>query len=131
AARLGRPLPRARTASDGRQLLPFERPLPHERLEAVVRRLRPRDDEQPAGVTVEPVDDPRPGRIAAGQSTPEQALDERSARMSRARMDHETGRLVDDQKVLVLVGDSKLERLISERARGDGAQVEAELLPAG
>ena len=46
------------------------------------------------------------------------------------RVDDEPGRLVDDEQVLVLVGDPQVERLVRARARRSRARLELDLLPA-
>ncbi len=71
--RLDRPAPRARPAAHERQVRALERAAADELLQAPVRLLRARDDEQPGRVAVEPVDDPRPLRVAAGGAVPDEA----------------------------------------------------------
>ena len=104
--RLDRAGARARAAADERQVLALQLVLADELLEPAMRLGRARDHEQARGVAVEPVDDPRPvDLVPARRVVGEQAVDERAGRMAGRRMDHEPGRLVDDEQVLVLVGD--------------------------
>ena len=96
-----------------------------------MRLGRPCDDEQPGGVAVEPVDDPGPvGLLAARSLVRQQAVDEGPGRMARRRMDDEPGRLVDDEQVLVLVGDPQRQLLRLERARRRVGHLDRQLLPA-
>src|SRR5439155_15151559 len=83
--------------------------------------------EETRGVTVETVDDPRALRGAAGDAAQE-ALDERAGGPARPRMDRDPGGLVDDEQVLVLVGDRELDRLRTERL-GCRGRLEDDLLP--
>ena len=69
------------------------------------------DDHQTAGILVEAVNDAGACLAAdAGKGVPavgEQCMDEGSTGMAGARMDHEPGRLVDDEQVLVLMDDDQ------------------------
>ena len=105
---------------------------PHERLQAVVRllacarRRAGRDVSRSSRWTM-----PGPLGVAAGEAAAEQALDERAGRVSGARVDDEPGRLVDDEQVLVLVGDPQVERLVARARRGRALlAIDLELLPA-
>ena len=110
----------ARASLDERQVAALELPRPHQLLEAVVRLLRAGGDEQSRGVAVEPVDDPRPLRVAALDLVLEQRLHERAARVPGRRVDDDPGRLVDHEEMGVLVGDPQVELL----------RIELQLLPA-
>ncbi len=94
-----------------------------------MRLLRAGDDEQPGGVAVEAVDDPRPVLVAAGGVVREQAVHERPALVPRARVDDDAGGLVDDEQVLVLPDDVEVHLLGGERA-GLGRKLDDDLLPA-
>ena len=62
---------------------------------------------------------------------PASALDERAGRVPGAGVDDEPGRLVDDEQVLVLVGDPEVERLgRSSAGSAIAARIELDLLPA-
>ena len=80
-----------------------------------MRLLRARDDHQARRVAVEAVDDPGSVGVAAGDVPREQAVHERAGRVSGRGMDDEACRLVDDDEVLVLVGDPQIHRLRFER----------------
>jgi hypothetical protein len=76
------------------------------------------------------VHDPGPLRVAAGEASVEQALDERAGSVPGTRVDDEPGRLVDDEQVLVLVGDPQVERLLLQLGRGEDSGVQRDLLAA-
>ena len=77
------------------------------------------------------MDDPRPlGLLPTRDRVPEQSVDERPAPVARRGMDDDPGRLVDDEEVLVLVGDPKLHRLGLEPARCRARRLELDRLPA-
>ena len=115
--RLDPPRARARAAADEHEVLAHEPTSTQEPLEPTMGLVRPGHDEQARGVTVQPVDDSRPLRLSASlDRLLEQALDERAVGMAGRRMDDDPRRLVHDQQVLVLVGDSKaLDPLRRER----------------
>ena len=95
-----------------------------------MRLVRARDDEQARRVAVEPVDDSRPLRLlAARDRVAEQPVDERPARVAGRRMHDDARRLVDDEQVLVLVGDAQVELLGLEARRAPLRQLEVELAP--
>ena len=79
-----------------------------------MRLLRAGDDEEPGGVAVEPVDDPR-AVLLPTPGPPDETVDERSAAVARSRVHDDPGRLVDDEQVLVLVGDAEVDLLALER----------------
>ena len=66
------------------------------------------DDEQAAGALVEPVDDPRPLRVAAAAEDLAQLVDQGRAAVRGRRVDDEAGRLVDHRQLLVEVDDPQL-----------------------
>jgi hypothetical protein len=77
------------------------------------------------------VHDPRALRLGAPCGTQrEQPVDESAAGMSGGRVDHDPSRLVDDEEVLVLVGDGQVELLRLELGRLLGRQVDLERLAA-
>jgi hypothetical protein len=73
------------------------------------------DHHQPGRVAVEPVHDAGAVRIAARRSPLEQPVDERTPRVSWSRVDDDAGRLVDDEEMLVLVGDAQRHFLRPQR----------------
>jgi len=100
---------RARPATDERQIAAVERPLANELLQSAVGLLGAGDDEESGRVAVEAMDDARPFRgISPGNAPREERLHERSTRVARRGMNDDPGRLVDDEQVLVLVGDPQL-----------------------
>ena len=106
------PAPRARPACNEGQIAPLELPSAHEILQPLVRFLRAGNHEQARCVAVQPVDDPRPVRKFTSRDPPvEERVDERAALMTRGWMHDEPRRLVDDEQVLVVVGNSKLSLL--------------------
>src|SRR5581483_6637134 len=80
--------------------------------QGLVGLRRAGDDHQPAGVAVEAVDDPRPHRVAdpgdLGEAVEEPA-GQRPLPVAGTGVDHETGRLGDDDDVLVGVDDGELD----------------------
>src|SRR4029077_18933444 len=80
---------------DERDVMTIEFMAAHELLQPSVRLLRARDYHQPRRVTVEPVDDPGPLGISAGDVVLEQSVDERSRCVPGRGMNDEPGRLVD------------------------------------
>jgi hypothetical protein len=75
------------------------------------------------------VDDPRSLLVAAADPVREQRVDERAARVPRRRVHDDAGGLVDDEQMLVLVGDADVDRLGLQLRRGFGGGLELELLP--
>jgi hypothetical protein len=120
--------PGPRPAAHERQVDPFELSPAHERLQAPVRLRRAGDDEEARRVAVESVDDARPVGVAALEATGEQPVDERPAPAPRCRVDDDTRRLVDDEQVVVLVRDPKLELLGLERRLLERGQLDLDLL---
>jgi len=115
----------ARVPADEREVLALQPAAAHERLEPPIRLRRPGDDHQPRRVPVEPVDDPRPVGLVSPRRVPEQRVDEGPGRVSRPRVDGDAGRLVDDQQMLVLVGDPEIQLLADERRRLGRGQLDA------
>src|SRR5437763_11672302 len=99
----------ARPSADEREVAPVEQPPANEVLQPPVGIVRPRDDEQSGRVAVEPVNDPRPlADVSTRNPVLEQGVDERPALVPGPRVDDDAGRLVDDEQMLVLVGDAQL-----------------------
>ena len=61
------------------------------------------------------MDDAGPCGLGPARRLPEQRVDQRSGRMAGAGMDDDARGLVDDEQVLVLVGDPQIERFPNER----------------
>src|SRR5205823_8327986 len=96
-------------ASHERQVTTVEPPLANEHLKPLVSLLRAGDHEQPRGVAVETVDDPGALRhVPARDPALEQGVHESAVSVARRRMYDDSGRLVHDQEVLVLVRDSEI-----------------------
>jgi hypothetical protein len=122
---------RARPAANEGQVLPLDPPLAEQPLQAAVGFVRAGHHEQARRVTVEPVDDPRPlclptSRDGMGQ----QAVNEGPAAVPRGRMHDDAGGLVDDEQVVVLVREAKVELLGLELRLTPVRYVELHLLPA-
>ena len=107
--RLDAAFPRAWAAADERRVGPLEAVGLDELLQALVRLVRPRDDEQAGGVAVEPMHDSRPLLVAARCSAGENAVDEGPAPVAGRRVDDDAGGLVHDEQVLVLVRDPEVD----------------------
>ena len=63
------------------------------------------------------MDDSRPFHVTAGGGVREEAVDERPSCMPGRGVNDETGRLVDDEEVLVLVRDAEIHRFGCELGR--------------
>ena len=83
-----------------------------QRLQRAMDRVVLGDDQQPGGVAIEPMDDPRPPRLLAAGGPPLERLGERPGPVTARGMHDHPGRLVDDQQVLVLVGDAEVRALV-------------------
>ena len=92
--------------------------------QALMRAVVLGHDEQAGGVLVEPMHDARPLHAAdarqAVAAMGDERVHERAGLMSRRRVDDQPGRLVDDDEVVVLVHDGKIDgfRLRLGRHRG-------------
>jgi len=116
---------------DERDVMTIELMAAHELLQPAVRLLRAGDHHQPRRVTVEPVHDAGPVGISAGDVVLEESVHECPGCMPGCRVNDEPGRLVDDDEIVVLVGDPKIHRLRNELRRPVTLRrVELELLPA-
>ena len=122
--RLDPPAPRARPASNEREVLALERAPPNEALQPAECLLAPRHHEQTRRVAVEAVDDARALRRPAGRTAAAQRPRERSPRAAGPGMDDDTRWLVDDQQVLVLPGDARARQARAPPA-GSGCGLEA------
>ena len=127
--RLDPSTPGARPAADERQVVALDLPARNQILKSLVGLVRARHDEEPGSVTVEPVDDPGPVS-SPPPDRPDEAVDERSASVPRSRVHDDAGRLVDDQQMLVLVGDAEIDLLGLERLRRLRRQLHLDLLAA-
>jgi len=88
--------------------------------EALHRALRLGGDQKTAGVLVQPMHDPRPcdapdarKRIPAMR---QQSVDQRAVQIAGRRMHHQTRRLVDHQKIGILMHDGEGNRLRLRRS---------------
>src|SRR5919106_2653514 len=125
------PALRERAPADEREVLARQVARTDEPLQATVGLLRARDDEEPRRVAVEAMDDARPlGDVPARDRVREQAVHERAAAVPRAWVDDEPGGLVDDEQVLVLVGNPELELLRLEPALGALCELNPDALAA-
>ena len=72
-----------------------------------------------------------PGRLASPPATPRTSRPWTSVPVgvAGARVHDEAGRLVDDEEVLVLVGDPEVERLLLQRPLGDRGSCRARAPP--
>jgi hypothetical protein len=128
--RVDRPPARARPAGDERQVLPCQRSAADEPLQPLVRLLRARDDEQAGRVPVEAMDDARPVLLPARRTRRGESLGERAASVTGCGMDDHAGWLVDDEEVVVRVGDRQI-RIRNGRLRDRGRRrLDLDLLPA-
>jgi hypothetical protein len=118
---------RPRLAPDEGDVLTLERTVADELLEAFVRLLRARHDEEARRVAVETVDDARAILVTTRRTVLDEGLRERAARVSRAGVHDDAGRLVDDEEVVVLVRDSEVGARLLRRGRTLG-QLERDLL---
>ena len=108
-----------RPTVDQRQVLAPQLARGEQRLQRAVDLVRSGDHEQPRGVAVEAVHDPGAVGLVAPGGGSRQRLRERPVPVAAGRMHDDPGRLVDDQQVLVLVGDRERHRRTSApRRRG-------------
>src|SRR5215211_9113176 len=114
--RLDPPRPRPRPAADERQIFALQLVLLDKALQSRVRLRGARDDEQAGGVSIEAVNDAGPLLLPTRGAVLEDAVDERSGAVTGRRVDDDSRRLVDDEQVLVLVGDPEADVLRLERA---------------
>jgi hypothetical protein len=120
---------RAGPPPDECEVAPLDQPFADEVLQPPVGLLGASDDEQPRRIPVEPVDDPRPlGDIPSRDSSLQQCVHERPAPVAGRRVNDEPRRLVDDQEMLVLVGDAELSLLGFESAFGFDGWLDLEQL---
>ena len=75
------------------------------------------------------MNDARTLRVSSGDATVEQGVDERPTLVPGRRVHDQARRLVDDEQMLVLVGNSQLELLGLERNDRWGCQPKLDLLP--
>ncbi len=103
--------------------------------EAVVGDVVLGDDDEAARVLVEPVDDPRPPHAAdagqAGTAMGDEGVDEGPAGMARCRVDDEAGGFVDDDEIVVLIGDDEIHGFRFRHRIGGRRHVEDEPRPGG
>ena len=100
-----------------------------ELLQLLVRLVRARDDHQPGRVAVEAVDDSRPLLLPARGAGERERMRERAAGVAGRRMDDDSGRLVDDEQMLVRVRDRQFRRRDIRNRRGRGPRRELDPLP--
>ena len=96
-------------ASHEREVATVEPPLANEHLKPLVSLLRACDHEQPRSVAVKTVDNPGALRhVPARDPALEQGVHEGPVSVPCRGMDDDSGRLVHDEEVLVLVRDFEL-----------------------
>jgi len=108
--RVDRSAPGARLAHDQREVLARQGPATDETLQLLVRLVRARDHEQSRRVPVEAMDDSRPILLPALGPCGRERLCERASGVTGRGVHHDTGGLVHDEEVLVLVRDGELGR---------------------
>ena len=126
---LDRARARRRAALDEGQVLALERRAASARCSSRCDLLRARDDEQARGVAVEAVHDPGALGLAAGEPRREQ-LGERLLAVPAGGVHDEARPLVDDEQVLVLVGDRE-RRSAASRVAQRGARRELSITGTG
>src|SRR5262245_63560214 len=126
---LDAPPPGARAPANERDVAALQLSALHELPEALVRLLGSRNDQEPRGVAIEPVDDSGPLLLPARGSACE-PMDERPGHMPGSRVHDDACRLVDDEQVLVLVGDAELDVLRLDLPGGLRWQLYLELFAA-
>ena len=99
------PCSRPRLAAHESGVPSLDLALPNRLLEGRERLLGARDDHQPRRLAVEAMHDARPvGIVTPGRAETEQLRGERASRRAGPRVHGDTGGLVDDDEMLVLVG---------------------------
>ena len=89
--------------------------------------------EKARGPFVQAVDNPGAKDAAYSREVPavvEEGIDQRPACMTGRRVDDHPRRLVDDEEVVVLVGDPEVERLVLEFGLDDRGRIELQILSA-
>src|SRR5215471_9034236 len=112
--RLVDPSSRLNFSPDERDVFLLDFPIVKLPRQLLVRGVVLRDDHQPRGAPIEPMDDAGPllsADAAQVADVMEQRVHERAARMSGSGMDDHAGGLVDDDQVGVLIQDSQRQRL--------------------
>lgn len=95
-----------------------------------MRRQRAADHEQSAGILVQPVHDTRARQPLERRIAMEQCVLQRAARVAGTRMHDQTGGLVDDEKMPVLVDDLERNGLGCCFSTGFHERVDNDTLPA-
>ena len=106
---------------------------PHLKLhtEIAVRRVLLGDDDDAAGVAVEPVDDAGPVvavEVAELGEVETQGVDQRAGPVALGRMHHHVGRLVHDRQIIVLIEDIERDVLRHRRRMGRLRRRDADLV---
>jgi hypothetical protein len=97
---------RRRSAVDQDKIPTLDASLAQHALKAPVDLLRARDHHEPTRVAIEPVDDPWTSRVVTSRRGHcQQAVHERPRSVPPRRMDNQARRLVDDDQILILVGE--------------------------
>ena len=127
-----------RLAAHEREVLLLDAAVAELAHQAGLRRIGLGDDDQAARLLVEPMDDPgsadagdRAEGLAAIARTTQEGVHEGARSVPGRRMHDEPGRLVDDQHVVVLVGDDERDRLRDERLIRRRAEHDADPLSPG
>ncbi len=131
--RLDRAAARRRPALDEREVLARDLARGELRLQRAVHVVVLGDDQQPARVAVQAMDDPRPPGLLAAAGAPGQRLRERALAMPARRVHDDARGLVDDDQMLVLQSDGELRHRSVRAQLLDvlGSVVDRDMLAAG
>jgi hypothetical protein len=119
------PLVRRRASEDDPTVFPVHRVGGKPGGQRPVGGVGPRDHENPRGIPIKPVYDPRAGDApdpGQGVGAPEERVHEGSAGVPRRGMNHHAGRLVDDQQVGIFIQHVEgkiLGQHVERHGRGD------------
>ena len=104
-------LRRSRPSADDRAIAPIDTVVVELAGQTLMRAIGLGGDHQPAGILVDPVDDPRPRDAAdarqAALAMVEQSVDQCAVEIARRWVDDEAGGLVDNDQMFVFVSDDE------------------------